>query len=285
MSVSHPSDVRLAVPPLPSAGAIARIKGWLTDSGDHAVAQRMAGSAFLIRVASSGIVFGSQVIFARWMGSFEYGVFVYAWTWLLLVGEVIHLGLPLTAQRYIPEYTKRGESDLLRGFLAASRRLVLFVSATIAAFAAGAIWWLGPRLGPEQIVPLYCACAAVPAFALSILFDGTARSYNWVNLALLPHFFARPCIVIALLAGMRVAGWPVDATTAMLAVAIAAWATAIVQFAVLARRLRDEVPAGPKVYAIRTWLGTALPIILVWGFYTLLTFTDVIVLQQFRSPE
>jgi O-antigen/teichoic acid export membrane protein len=285
MSVSNPSEVSVSVPPLGPARVLSRIKSWISDRGDDAGAQRMAGSAFLIRVASSGVVFGSQIVFARWMGGFEYGVFVYAWTWLLLVGEIIHLGMPMAAQRFIPQYTTRGELDLLRGFLVASRRLVLGISSAFALIAAAAIYLLSSHIGADQAVPLYLTCAATPAFALSILFDGTARSYNWVNLALLPHFFARPCVVIALLAGMRIAGWPIDATTAMACVVVAAWATVIGQFAVLARRLRGQVPAGPKAYVIRTWLGTALPIILVWSFYTLLTFTDVIVLQQFRAPE
>jgi O-antigen/teichoic acid export membrane protein len=43
--------------------------------------------------------------------------------------------------------------------------------------------------------------------------------------------------------------------------------------------------AGPKTYQFRTWLVTALPILMVEGFYSLLAYTDVIVLQYFRSPD
>ena len=78
--------------------------------------QRMAGTAFIIRVASAAVVFLSQILLARWMGSFEFGIYVYVWTWLLLVGDIVHLGLPLTAQRHIPEYTQHGALDLLRGY-------------------------------------------------------------------------------------------------------------------------------------------------------------------------
>ena len=59
-------------------------------------------------------------------------------------------------------------------------------------------------------------------------------------------------------------------------------AAVIVQILCLDYRLRREVPAGPKVYAVKSWLATSLPILLVWGFYTLLTYTDVIVLSQFQ---
>jgi hypothetical protein len=77
----------------------ARVQALL--SGEHASTQRMAGTAFIIRVAGAAVIYLSQVLLARWMGSFEFGTYVYAWTWLLLVGDIVHLGLPLTAQRVV----------------------------------------------------------------------------------------------------------------------------------------------------------------------------------------
>lgn len=43
-----------------------RAAHWL--GGEHSLSQRMAGTAFVIRAASAGIVFLSQVLLARWMG-------------------------------------------------------------------------------------------------------------------------------------------------------------------------------------------------------------------------
>jgi hypothetical protein len=34
----------------------ARVKAWLADDSDHSLARRMAGTAFLIRVASAALV-------------------------------------------------------------------------------------------------------------------------------------------------------------------------------------------------------------------------------------
>ena len=80
-------------------------------------------------------IFLSQILLARWMGSAEFGIYVYAWTWLQMVGDIIHLGLPLTAQRTIPEYTQRDDLDGLRGFLIGSRWIV-FAAATVVAVPA-----------------------------------------------------------------------------------------------------------------------------------------------------
>ena len=75
------------------------VRAWMTDGSDRSRAQRAAGAAFLIRVASAALLYVSQVLFARWMGSFEFGVYVYVWTWVLLLGGVIDFGLASSAQR------------------------------------------------------------------------------------------------------------------------------------------------------------------------------------------
>src|SRR5205085_11087148 len=45
------------------------------------------------------------------------------------------------------------------------------------------------------------------------------------------------------------------------------------------------IPAGEKAYQFKSWLTTALPILMVEGFYSLLAYTDVLVLQHFRPPD
>ena len=42
------------------------------------------------------------------MGSYEFGVFVYVWTWTLLIGGVADAGMAAAAQKFIPEYAERG---------------------------------------------------------------------------------------------------------------------------------------------------------------------------------
>src|SRR6185437_14882550 len=78
---------------------------------------------------------------------------------------------------------------------------------------------------------------------------------------------------------------PTDAATAMFVAVATTWATVIGQTLVMNRRLARKVEAGPKTYLPRTWLAVSVPIFMVEGFYMLLTYADVIVLQQFRSPD
>jgi len=257
-----------------------RAAEWL--DGEHSLTQRMAGTAFVIRVASAGIMFGSQVLLARWMGGTEFGTYVYVWTWLILLGDLVHLGVPLTAQRFVPEYTQAGSFDLLRGYLVGSRWITFLMGTVAAVIGALIVHTIEHSLDSRVIMPFYLACAALPFYALTFMMDGLARSYNWINLALLSPYIVRPLMVIVGLAALRLAGVTLDATTAMAVLAGATWLTTLNQLLRLDRRLKSAVAPGRRTYDFRLWLGTALPIILVWGMYTLLTSTDVLVLKQFR---
>ena len=71
----------------------------------------------------------------------------------------------------------------------------------------------------------------------------------------------------------------------MVASAGAVWIAMIGQMLVLNRKLADHIEPGPKAYDFRGWLAVSLPILLVESFYLLLSYTDVLVLQQFRPSD
>ena len=277
------TDIELPPARRPLIRVPERVKTWLAS--EHGAAQRFAGTAFLIRVASAAVVFLSQILLARWMGSFEYGTYVYVYTWLLLVGDIAHLGMAQTAQRFIPDYAQRPSLDGLRGYLIGCRWITFGLTSSVAVGGALLIHALEPSLDKNVVLPLYLACVAMPFYAMSFMLDGIARSYNWITLGLMPHSLLRPIVLLALIAGIYAAGYPINAVTTMLALVAAVWSTTLGQLLVLNRKLAATVEPGPKSYDVKAWIATALPLIMVWGCYTLLTTTDVLVLQQFRPAD
>ena len=134
-------------------------------------------------------------------------------------------------------------------------------------------------------MPLYIGCLTLPAFVVANTQDGIARSHDWMRLGLMPQFIVRQSLIIGFTAGAFALGFHLGATAAMLASAAAVWIAMIGQMLVLNRRLGGHIEPGPKAYDFRGWLAISLPILLVEGFYLLLSYTDVLVLQQFRSSE
>lgn len=266
-------------------GAIARVRTILTERSDSRLTQLAAGKVFLVRIANAVLALGTQVLFARWMGSFEFGVYIYVWTWVLMIGALSDMGLSSAAKRFIPEYTELKAADLLRGFLTGSRWLALAIATAIAAAGALGLFALGPHLERYEIIPLYLACVIIPIYGLVQTQAGIAQSYNWQNLALMPFFIIRQVAITVLMGAAYVFGAPTDAVTAMLIAVVATWAVTIGQMIVLNRRLKREVPDGPKHYQVKTWLATSMPIFVVEGFYLLLTYVDILALEHFGSPD
>jgi O-antigen/teichoic acid export membrane protein len=275
-------------PPAPDLrrSLLARIRAMLAGgSSEASVTRRLAGTIFLIRVVSAAMAYASQILLARWMGGSEYGTYVYVWTWVLLLGSMMDLGIASSAQKIIPEYRARGETALLRGFLTGSRAMTFAVSALISVLLAGMVRTLSPWIEAGAVMPLYIGCMTLPAFVVANTQDGIARSHDWMRLGLMPQFIVRQTLIIALTAGAFVLGFHLGAVAAMIASAAAVWIATAGQMVVLNRRLDGHIQPGPKAYDLRGWLAVSLPILLVESFYLLLSYTDVLVLQQFRSSE
>jgi O-antigen/teichoic acid export membrane protein len=279
-------DSENAAPAPPAAaGIVARIKAFLADRGDSRLAQLVAGKVFLVRVASAVLALASQVLLARWMGSFEFGIYIYVWTWVLMIGALSDIGLSSASRRFIPEYTELKSLDHLRGFLTGSRWLAFGIATVIGAIGAIGVTLMAPWLDQFAVVPLYLACLTIPIYGLVQVQAGIAQSYNWPNLALMPFFIWRQLAITVLMGAAYLLGAPTSAMTAMLIAVATTWAVTVAQLVVLDRRLKRIIHAGPKQYEVKTWLATSLPMFTVEVFYLLLTYVDIITLEQFRSPD
>jgi O-antigen/teichoic acid export membrane protein len=268
------------------AGLFKRLRAKLTGGSNEAsLTRKLAGTIFIIRVLSAGMAYLSQILLARWMGGSDYGVYVYVWTWVLLLGSMMDFGISASAQKIIPEYRASGEHALLRGFLSGSRWMTFVVSAAVSLALAGLVKLLSPWIEAGAVVPLYIGCATLPPFVVANTQDGIARSHDWMRLGLMPQFIVRQALIIGFTFGLFALGFNLGATAAMTASAGAVWFAMIGQMLVLNRRLASHVEPGPKAYDVRGWLAVSLPILLVESFYLLLSYTDVLMLQQFRTSE
>src|SRR5690606_11399482 len=160
---------RLALRARPLLG---RIDALLLAPDERGEAGRMSVIAFATRVVSAVIAFVSQVLIARWIGSFEYGIFVLVWTTMIIIGGLSCLGFHASVVRFIPEYRQLGRLAELRGILLSSRLFVLGVSTIFALLGALGIWALSDGLQSYYIVPFLLGMTCLPMVALSDLLQG-----------------------------------------------------------------------------------------------------------------
>ena len=257
----------------------------LTATDETSAASRMAMIAFAIRVVSAAIAFVSQIILARLMGEFEYGVFVFVWVIAIILGNLSCLGFHTAVIRFLPQYRTAGADDAIMG-LAATARIFSMLSATlIAGSGIAALYFLGDRIESHYVQPLFVGAFVLPMIALGDVLDGTARANGWPVYALSPTYIVRPLLILAFVACAIGLGRLADANTAILAALAAAYFTTIVQFVVVTRKLRSRFPARRFEIHFRTWLMVAFPIFLIEGFYFMLTNADVIIVGLYLPPE
>jgi O-antigen/teichoic acid export membrane protein len=262
-----------------------RVDAVLFAADERGEASRMSVIAFVIRVVSAAIAFVSQVFLARWMGSFEYGIFVLVWVTMVIAGNVSCLGFHTSVIRFIPEFREKGMLDELRGILVVSRLFVLVASSMIAALGALFVLLLAPYIESYYVVPFVLGFVCLPMIALSDLLQGLSRANAWAVFALSPTYLVRPVLILVLMGAALLAGYLPDARTALVVAILATYVTTIWQLVGVTGRLSRALPAGPRTVHFREWFVVSLPIFLVESFFFLLTNADVLMVGFFMEPD
>lgn len=257
----------------------------LRTDGERERTQRDALTAFSVRVASAAILYLSQIALARWIGAFDYGVYVFVWTWVLVLGGLSPLGLGIAAIRFLPAYRETGDLNLMRGLLRGGRSLAVASGTAVAALGMAGLCLFEDQLAEHYVLPIYLGLVCVPLYALTDLQDGIGRGQAWMSVALLPPYVLRPLLVLMAMSVVHLTGLPMSATTAAAAAIVATWGAALLQAVLLNQRLRAAIEPGPRRYAFGTWLKTSLPFLAIYACELAIQNTDVLVVSRYLSPS
>ncbi|WP_378948325.1 oligosaccharide flippase family protein [Mesorhizobium sp. ANAO-SY3R2] len=275
-----PGRLALRVMPL-----LHRIDTLLFSADERSEAGRVSLFAFAVRIVSAAIAFVSQVLLARWMGSFEYGIYVLVWVTMVIVGSLSCFGVHTSVIRFIPEYREKGQLAELRGLLIASRLFVLIASTVIAASGAAGVWLFADRIESYYIVPFFLGMFCLPMIALTDVLQGLSRANSWAFPALVPAYITRPVLILAFMAIAYALGYAPTAETALIASIMACYITTIGHLVSVTTRLKKRFPAGPSTVRLGYWLKISLPIFLVESFFFLLTNADVLMVGFYLEPD
>jgi O-antigen/teichoic acid export membrane protein len=262
-----------------------RLSAALRTGGERAQAQRDALLAFGVRVTSAGLLYASQVALARWMGSFDYGIYVFVWTWVLILGGLSPLGLTNVTVRMVAEYRAKGADSLRRGLVRGGRLFVLSIGTAVALIGILGLWIFESHVQSHYVLPVYLAMICIPLYALTDIQDGVARGHGWVDAAIIPPFIVRPLLILLIMAGAYMAGLPMRATTAAAAAIAAVWIAGLIQTFVINRRLRRLATDRHADYDFSRWLVTAAPLFVMGSAELILQNADILIISRYMTPE
>ncbi|WJR69361.1 lipopolysaccharide biosynthesis protein [Neorhizobium sp. CSC1952] len=262
-----------------------KLEAILTNDDETARAQRRALTAFVIRIFSAAIAFVSQIVLARLMGEFEYGIFAFVWVLVVLAGNLSCLGFHTSVIRFLHQHRARGELASVRGLNLAVRLVALVSASAVAGLGFLFLYVFGDTVEAYYLVPIALAFFTMPMIALGDVLDGTARSNGWTVTALSPTYLIRPALILAFMLLAIWLGAPQTAVTAMQAALAATYVTTLSQLLRLTLRLRREYGPGAKRFELGAWFRYSLPLFLVDGIGFLLTNADVVVVGIYLPPD
>ncbi len=234
----------------------------------HPFAGVVGHSAFVFggRLAGAAAAYFTQVALARWMGAAELGVYVYAFSWCILLSIVTTFGYPAAAVRFIGAARAHEDHGTVHGFVRQSRQVSLGFGLVVALAAIGGLWVARDSLPPGYFWPLTLAMAAVPVFGWLNMEGAIAQSFRWFGLFVLPNVVLRPVLLLAAIALWFAAYGTLSAGIAMGLHLGLMVALALVTWWLVRRALARALPVAPHRRETAQWMQTGAPLILITLF-------------------
>ncbi|HHK75149.1 MAG TPA: GNAT family N-acetyltransferase [Rhizobiales bacterium] len=275
----------IAIPSPFKSSRISQIFAVLSEkTGGRGSLVQGAMLAFVIRVASAALAFLLQVLLARWMGAYEFGLFAYVWVWVIVLGTLTPLGLNSAVLRFVPQYLKHNEHGKLRGVLFTGRWVSFAAGSLVALAGAVFLYSVGGAIEEIYLVPFFLGFICLPLFSLTDFQEGVGRACSWIDLALVPPYILRPVLLLLIMFAAISMGAAADAQTALVSAIAASWLVAAFQYVLLRRRLEPLTGAGERRYDFPLWMKVSLPLLLVEGFSLLMFNTDILVMSRYLGP-
>ena len=275
-----PSAISARLSPIVRAQAHDR-----ATSADQSAAERMAITAFVVRIISAGIAFLSHVLFARLIGQFDYGIYAFVWVLVVIFGNLSCLGFHTSLIRFLPLYDSQGNASSYRGLAFASKWIAIGAASGLTILGFAVLFLFGERIDDYYLVPTVLGLFALPLIALGDMLDGTARANGWALTAMKYTYLIRPLLVIVLMLLAIVCGLEPSATTAMLAALLASLITTGIQFFAIQKHLQRRIASTTRVYEYARWWRFAIPVFFIEGIGFLLTNADVIIVGFYLPPD
>lgn len=239
---------------------------------------------FVCRVTGAALTFVTQVLLARWMGAAELGIYVLAFSWLILISTLTSVGYSEACIRFMGHYLAHADNSHLHGFVRRGWQITIATSLAFAVLGILLIWSFRGWIADEQILPLTFAMLCLPFYSLIRLFSSLAHGVSRFALVFLPNVVLRTALFLGAVALARWAGFTLSAESAMGMHGTLFVFIAILQVALFYRGPTLALLRNTPQYEGMFWLRTSMPLLLITLFTQYLPEITIVLISPNLSP-
>jgi O-antigen/teichoic acid export membrane protein len=266
---------------IPIASTILR---FLKDESLTSMLIRGSSASLSIKMLGTGIIFGVQVLLARWLGVNDYGTYIYALTWmnyLILFGR---LGFDMATLRFVSGYEGKNSWGLLRGYIKRTNQISLLFASFVSLLTIFVACYFRKRFDAELYNTFFIACFLVPTTSLLLINESTLKALKRVALGQLPNQVFRPLLLtIYFLFATLVLGINPNSSLAMLANCTATFCSLMIVILFVKKSVPLKIYSEEIKFDTRHWISVSLPMLMITTFNMVLAKTDVIMIGILRN--
>jgi O-antigen/teichoic acid export membrane protein len=238
----------------------------------------------VIRVLGMGISYLSLILFARWMGEEQFGIYSYVFAAITTLAIVPLYGFSYASIPFIAEYEANKTFDKIRGLLLFSTGFVVIASIVVSLVFAVLVSQDIVGFG-EYKNAIVAGCVALPVFSLLSYMGGVSRGLGRVIAAFAPLQVLMPFLflLLAFLSFYYLNG--LDSRRAIWLWFLSMLLIAVAQSLYIYRVVRRRFPGSSRSYEVGHWIRKSSHFLLISIAIAVLFQMDILILGIFLEPE
>ncbi|WP_260258397.1 flippase [Vibrio intestinalis] len=238
-----------------------------------------AGLQFL----SKGISVLSGVIFARFLGAEQYGIYTYIFSIVTIAGIPVIAGLPALMVREIANFQLEKKWPLLYGILWWSRGFVFLVSSIIVLVMLG-LAYVG-YFEPYVAALLLIAVWVIPLRGIAYQQDAVLNGFRKPVLAQIPSKLLAPIITLSTLLFFVITDRPLTSKTLIEISVVALLFTCILSFVLVRYVIKKNSQPAKAEFKTKQWSKALLPFAIITFVSTLNSELAIVLLGWLSDLE
>ena len=253
--------------------------------GINPLVAREGVGVFSLRIINTILSFLSTVLLSRLLGANGYGIYAYAYAWVIILSLPAEAGLPNLIVRETARGITQDRPDIIQGVWRWSGKLVGVISLGLALLVGLLLFLWHGWLSRLQVSTFIWALVLVPLIALSDLRGAALRGLKKITVGQLPEFIVRPATFTFLLILVFLLGRSILPDLAMALNVFAAALAFLIGIWLLWRYTPMAVRQAKPITVGRSWFASSIFFTLIAGFGVINSQASTVILGFFKQPE